>query len=117
MGITSGIDPAFQPSIWPETGVMSATIRTVSPLTLYFLLDSGPKLWASIMKTFESYEVFYPIDHEFINAEILPSFYHQVGNDYRVTQLMMSNNILKMNTFTNCAFCTSINDNGDLGIH
>ena len=47
MGITSGIDPAFQPSIWPETGVMSATIRTVSPLMLYFLMNSEPKLWAS----------------------------------------------------------------------
>ena len=58
IGVTSGIDPAFQPSIWPELGVMSATIRTVFPLIFYFFLDLGPHWYEkgslSWMKPFDS---------------------------------------------------------------
>ena len=122
IGLTSGIEPAFQPSSWQNVEVMSATIRPVFFSIKYPLGGSKTQINAiSIIiykqKPNESYEVFYPSDHEFIHAEILPSFYHNGPSDgYRVTQLMMSNNVLKMNTY-DCDFCTSINDNGNLGIN
>ena len=63
----------------------------------------------------QSYEVFYPSDHEFIHEELLPSFYHNGPSDgYRVTQVKMSNKVLGMRTY-DCDFCTAINDNGNLG--
>ena len=69
-----------------------------------------------VEKLVESYEVFYPSDHEFIWSEILPSFYHNGPSDgYRVTQLMVNQNTLKMNTY-DCDFCETINNNGDLGM-
>ena len=126
IGLTSGIEPAFQPSSWQNVEVMSATIRTVfvstksvfSVCTRFAIPTEKIPLVGTIKlkeKLNESYEVFYPSDHEFIHAEILPSFYHNGPSDgYRVTQLMMSNNVLKMNTY-DCDFCTSVNDNGNLG--
>ena len=88
----SGISPALQPTTWSENyeflPIMSATIR---------------------------YEVFYPFDHEFIENEYLPSFYHNgPSNGYRLTRLKMKNQILQMDT-NHCDFCDEINAKGTLG--
>ena len=49
-GVTSsGIQPVMRPDSWIGNGIMSATI---------------------------TYDVFYPEDHEFIQNEFLPGFYH-----------------------------------------
>ena len=88
----SGISPALRPTTWTKNyeslQIMSATIR---------------------------YEVFYPLDHEFIENEYLPSFYHNgPSNGYRLTRMKMKNQILQMDT-NHCDFCDEIKAKGTLG--
>ena len=55
------------------------------------------------------------MDHEFIENEYLPSFYHDGPSDgYRLTRLKMKNPILQMDT-NHCDFCDEINAKGALG--
>ena len=62
-----------------------------------------------------SYEVYLPVEHEFIQNQFLPSFYHDgPSNGYRNTRLKMNNGNLELNT-NNCDFCADINASGSLG--
>ena len=87
-GTNSGIQPALRPSNWDSDGVMSATI---------------------------SYEVFLPEEHEFIQNQFLPGFYHDgPTGGYRLARIKMTNGNLEMHT-SNCDFCADVNAGGSLG--
>ena len=87
-GLTSGIQPAFLQSTWPNNQAMSATL---------------------------SYEVHLPEEFEFIQNQFLPSFYHNGPTDgYRNTRIKMTHGNLEMYT-SNCDFCADINAGGSLG--